>query len=98
MADLFATLAAVLAAIFGGILWHRRGIDDGRRDGYREAVVDLEQRSAVVRAAMSRKDKSIDEKTAAKIKTITAAAEGDGSQPTTDDANELNKDATGGPW
>ena len=93
MAEIITAIAAILAAIFGGAVWHKKQIAQAK-----QSVIDQEtSRGRIVRANVTKVTAKIDKKTESKIRKITAEHKPP-EAPTGADANELNKDATGGKW
>ena len=93
MAEIITAIAAILAAIFGGAVWHKKQIAHAK-----QSVIDGEEKRAqIVRANVTKVTAKIDKKTEATIRKITAEHKPP-ENPTGADANELNKDATGGKW
>lgn len=93
MAEIITAIAAILAAIFGGAVWHKKQIAKAK-----QSVIDQEtSRGRIVRVIVKKATDKIDKKTEAKIRKITAEHKPP-EKPTGADANELNKDATDGKW
>ena len=93
MADLLTAIAAILAAIFGGVFWHKKQLSAARR----EVTDEHENRARIVRVGVQKATDKIDKKTESKIRKITADHKPP-ENPTGADANELHKDATAGEW
>ncbi|MBH05170.1 MAG: hypothetical protein CMJ20_02495 [Phycisphaeraceae bacterium] len=93
MADFVTAIAAVLAAIFGGVFWHKKQITKAKQS----VIKGEEKRAQIVRANVKKATDKIDKKTEAKIRKVTAEHTPP-ENPTGADANELHKDATEGEW
>ena len=93
MADIVTAIAAILAAIFGGVFWHKKQITKAKQS----VITSEEKRAQIVRANVKKITNKIDKKTEAKIRKVTAQHKPPAS-PTGADANALHKDATGGEW
>jgi|15BtaG_2_1085339.scaffolds.fasta_scaffold00728_6 uncharacterized protein (UPF0333 family) len=93
MADIVTAIAAVFAAIFGGVFWHKKQITKAKQS----AIAGEAKRAKIVRVGVKKATDKIDKKTEAKIRKVTAQHTPP-ENPTGADANELHKDATGGEW
>lgn len=93
MADIVTAIAAVLAAIFGGVFWHKKQITKAKQS----VIKSEEKRAQIVRANVKKTTDKIDKKTEARIRKVTAQHKPP-ARPTGADANELHKDATAGEW
>ena len=93
MSEVLAALGAILAAVFGGLFWHKKQLGEAKR----KAAKELGNRAAIVRVKVKAAADKIDAKTESKIRKITAENEPP-KKPTGAAATALKNDATGGEW
>ena len=95
MIEVLGTIGAFLAAIFGGVFWHRKQVANARK----VEAADLKQKAAIVRVKLNAADKAIDKKTQQKIKNIRGKSKvWSNKAATTDAANELRDATRGDKW
>ena len=95
MIEILGTIGAFLAAIFGGVFWHRKQVANARK----AEAADLKQKAAIVRVKLDAAEKAIDQKTEQKIKNIRGKSKvWSNTAPTTDAANELRDATKGEEW